>query len=221
MTFIIAIQLEDGVVVAVDNKNIQLKDKNINDFEEYDDVKLYGWDGGVITETGEMYVIDKAIRLFINNAESDLKKLPECLNISRQIREMEVGQHEQIQSSKLLYSSFSDSGAKIFAVECDETDVYRTREFQNNDVIVWFFNQNIQEITQDLNNLYSNARSYSSFEQQADGFNYYLHPIAEIFYKQSQVDTWMSSSFNICFQTRNQCFSAYIHNQRNDFIKGH
>ena len=30
MTFIIAIQLEDGVVVAVDNKNIQLKDKNIN-----------------------------------------------------------------------------------------------------------------------------------------------------------------------------------------------
>lgn len=42
MTFIIAIQLEDGVVVAVDNKNIQLKDKNINDFEEYDDVKLYG-----------------------------------------------------------------------------------------------------------------------------------------------------------------------------------
>lgn len=83
------------------------------------------------------------------------------------------------------------------------------------------FNQNIQEITQDLNNLYSKARSYSSFEQQADGFNYYLHPIAEIFYKQSQVDTWMSSSFNICFQTRNQCFSAYIHNQRNDFIKSH
>lgn len=65
MTFIIAIQLEDGVVVAVDNKNIQLKDKNINDFEEYDDVKLYGWDGGVITGTGEMYVIDKAIRLLL------------------------------------------------------------------------------------------------------------------------------------------------------------
>lgn len=62
---------------------------------------------------------------------------------------------------------------------------------------------------------------HPSFEQQADGFNYYLHPIAEIFYKQSQVDTWMSSSFNICFQTRNQCFSAYIHNQRNDFIEGH
>ena len=70
-----------------------------------------------MTGTGEHYVIDKAIRLFINNVDSDLEKLPTCLNISRQIREMEVGQHDQIQSTKLLYSSYSENGAKLFAIE--------------------------------------------------------------------------------------------------------
>ena len=117
MTFIVAIQLKDSIVVAVDNKHLLLKDKNLDEYHEYVDSKLYAWHSGIITGTGEHYVIDKAVRLFINNVDSDLKKLPTCLNISRQIREMEVGYHEQIQSSKLLYSNYSENGAKLFAVE--------------------------------------------------------------------------------------------------------
>lgn len=151
MTFIVAIQLKDSIVVAVDNKHLLLKDKKLDEYQEYVDSKLYAWHSGIITGTGEHYVIDKAIRLFINNVDSDLKKLPQCLNISRQIREMEVGHHDQIQSSKLLYSSYSENGAKLFSVEpTEELGEYQTNEFKENNLIIWLFNQNIQSITENL-----------------------------------------------------------------------
>ncbi|MDN4022427.1 hypothetical protein QX205_20480 [Acinetobacter pittii] len=95
MTFIVAVQLKDSIVIAVDSKYLTLKNKEQNHFEEHISSKLYAWHSGIITGTGEHNVIDKAVRLFINNADSDIEKLPTCLNISRQIREMEVGQHDQ------------------------------------------------------------------------------------------------------------------------------
>ena len=203
MTFIVAIQLQDSIVIAIDNKHLLLKDKKLDEYQEYEDSKLYAWHSGIITGTAEYYVIDKAIRLFINNTESDLEKLPECLNISRQIREMEVGQHEQIQLSKILYSSYSENGAKLFAVELnEESGLYQTSEFKENDLIIWLFNQNIQSITEDLKTLYANPRSRSSFTRVEDWIDYYISAIAEIYKKQSHVDSWMSSSFDIFFKLK-------------------
>ena len=151
MTFIVAVQLKDSIVVAVDNKSLTLENKELDHFEEHLSSKLYAWHSGIITGTGEHYVIDKAVRLFINNVGSDIKKLPTCLNISRQIREMEVGQHDQIQSSKLLYSQYSENGAKLFAIEpIEETGKYQTTEFKENDLIIWLFNPNIQSISENL-----------------------------------------------------------------------
>lgn len=75
MTFIVAIQLRDSIVVAADNKYLMLKNKELNYFEEHIRSKLYAWHSGIITGTGEHYVIDKAVRLLINNAESDIRPL--------------------------------------------------------------------------------------------------------------------------------------------------
>ena len=216
MTFIVAIQLRDSIVIAIDNKHLLLKDKKLDEYQEYEDSKLYAWHSGIITGTGEHYVIDKAIRLFINNAESDLEKLPACLNISRQIREIEVGQHEQIQLSKILYSSYSENGAKLFAVELnEESGLYQTSEFKENDLIIWLFNQNIQSITEHLKTLYANPRPRSSFTRVEDWIDYYISAIAKIYEKQSHIDSWMSSSFDIFFQTKDHYFYQYIENKRN------
>jgi len=220
MTFIVAIQLKDSIVVAIDNKHLLLKDKKIDEYQEYEDSKLYAWHSGIITGTGEHYVIDKAIRLFINNAESDLEKLPACLNISRQIREMEVGQHEQIQLSKLLYSSYSENGAKLFAIELnEESRKYQTTSFKENDLIIWLFNQNIQSISEDLKTLYANLRPRSSFTQVEDWIDYYISAIAKIYKKQSYIDTWMSRSFDIFFQTKDHYFYKHIENNQNLILK--
>ena len=215
MTFIVAIQLKDSIVVAVDNKHLLLKDKNLDEYHEYVDSKLYAWHSGIITGTGEHYVIDKAVRLFINNVDSDLEKLPTCLNISRQIREMEVGQHDQIQSTKLLYSSYSENGAKLFAIEpTEESGKYQTSEFKENDLIIWLFNPNIQSISENLKTLYSNPRPKLSFDRVEDWLDYYISAIANIYTKQSNVDSWMSSSFNIFFQTKDEYFYKFVQNNQ-------
>ncbi|NHB56420.1 hypothetical protein [Acinetobacter shaoyimingii] len=213
MTFIVAVQLKDSIIVAVDNKYLTLENKKNDLLKEQISSKLYAWHGGIITGTGEHYVIDKAVRLFTNNADSDLKKLPTCLNISRQIREMEVGQHEQIQSSKLLYSQYSENGAKLLAIEpTKEIGKYQTSQFKENDLIIWLFNPNIQSISENLKNLYANLRPKASFDRIEDWLDYYISAIAEIYTKQSCVDSWMSSSFDIFFQTKDQFFYKHIEN---------
>jgi stress response protein SCP2 len=215
MTFIIAVQLKDSIVVAVDNKHLLLKDKKLNQYQEYSSSKLYAWHSGIITGTGEHYVIDKAIRLFINNVDSDLEKLPTCLNISKQIREMEVGYHEQIQTSKLLYSSYSENGAKLFSVEStEELGKYQTTEFKENDLIIWLFNPNIHSISEDLKSLYANPRPHASFNRVEDWIDYYISAIAEIYAKHSDIDSWMSRSFDIFFQTKTHYFYKHIENNK-------
>jgi stress response protein SCP2 len=220
MTFIVAVQLKDSIVVAVDNKYLTLENKELDHFEEHISSKLYTWHSGIITGTGEHYVIDKAVRLFINNVDSNIEKLPTCLNISRQIREMEVGQHEQIQSSKLLYSEYSENGAKLFAIEpTKELGKYQTTEFKENDLIIWLFNPNIQSISENLKTLYSNPRPKTSFNRIEDWLDYYISTIAEIYAKQSCVDTWMSSSLDIFFQTKDQYFYKHIQNNQTLHLK--
>ena len=220
MTFIVAVQLKDSIVVAVDNKSLTLENKELDHFEEHLSSKLYAWHSGIITGTGEHYVIDKAVRLFINNVGSDIKKLPTCLNISRQIRKMEVGQHDQIQSSKLLYSQYSENGAKIFSIEpTEETGKYQTTEFKENDLIIWLFNPNIQSISENLKTLYSNPRPKASFDRIEDWLDYYISALAEIYAKQSCIDSWMSSSFDIFFQTKDQYFYKHIQNNQTLHLK--
>ena len=215
MTFIVAVQLKDSIVVAVDNKYLTLENKELDHFEEHISSKLYTWHSGIITGTGEHYVIDKAVRLFINNVDSNIEKLPTCLNISRQIREMEVEEHDQIQSSKLLYSQYSENGAKLFAIEpTEETGKYQTTEFKENDLIIWLFNPNIQSISENLKMLYSNLRPKASFDRIEDWLDYYISALAEIYAKQSCIDSWMSSSFDIFFQTKDQYFYKHIQNNR-------
>ena len=215
MTFIVAVQLKDSIVVAVDNKYLTLENKELDHFEEHISSKLYTWHSGIITGTGEHYVIDKAVRLFINNVDSNIEKLPTCLNISRQIREMEVGQHEQIQSSKILYSQYSENGAKLFTVEpTEEKGTYQTKEFKENDLIIWLFNPNIQSISENLKMLYSNLRPKASFDRIEDWLDYYISALAEIYAKQSCIDSWMSSSFDVFFQTQDQYFYKHIQNNR-------
>ena len=220
MTFIIAVQLKDSIVVAIDNKHLILEDKELEQYQEYNDSKLYAWHSGIITGTGEHYVIDKTVRLFINNADSNLEKLPICLNISRQIREMEVGKHDQIQSSKLLYSRYSENGAKLFAIEpTGEIGKYQTSEFKENDLIIWLFNPNIQSISENLKTLYSNPRPKISFDRVESWIDYYISAIAEIYAKQGCVDSWMSSSFDIFFQTKDQYFYKHIQNNQTLYLK--
>ena len=91
MTFIIALQLKDSIVVTADKKVVVISEGKIDSFNECHTLKLHTWDNGIIIGTGESYVIHRSIVLFKQLGYSNIQKLPQCLEISKQIRELEIG----------------------------------------------------------------------------------------------------------------------------------
>ena len=221
MTFIISIQLNDSIIVAADNKEVILKEDQLNEHIAHSTSKIHAWDKGIITGTGESYVINRGITLFKEFAQSELTSLPDYLALSRQIREYEIGKdYFQVQNTKLLCSSYSEYGAQLYKIErADDQQSYNMTAIEPMDMTVWMFNPNVEMITADLKNLYQDLRDYGSFSNQNEWINYYINRIAPIYQKQSQIDSLMSHSFDIFFQTKDEYVFGHIPNTQNESIE--
>ena len=147
--------------------------------------------------------------------------MPHCLNISRQIREVELGaEHYQIQNTKLLCSSYSEQGAQLYKIErFDSKEEYSITAIDCMDITVWLFNPNIEKIIDDLRLLYADLKDYACFSNQKDWMNYYINRIAPIYQKQSQQDSMMSQSFDIFFQTKDEYVFGHIPNRQTATIE--
>ncbi|WP_180009706.1 MULTISPECIES: hypothetical protein [unclassified Acinetobacter] len=214
MTFIIAIQLNDSIIVTADNKEVVLKEDHSNELLERSTSKLHAWDEGIITGTGESYVINRCFALFKEVAQSELNSLPDYLELSRQIREHEIGTDNfQVKNTKLLCSSYSEQGAQLYKIErIDDQQSYTMITIEPMNITVWMFNPNVETITDDLKNLYVNLRDYDFFNSQAEWINYYINHLAPIYQKQSLQDSLMSQSFDIFFQSKDEYVFGHIPN---------
>lgn len=214
MTFIIAIQLNDSIIVTTDNKKIILKETGEAQFDTKNIAKIQSWDKGIITGTGESYVISRAIDLFKKLTQSDMNKLPQCLEISRQIRELELGTgYFQVENTKLLCSSYSEYGAQLYTIQrFAPLEPYELTAIKPMNITVWLFHPNIEAISDELNNLYKDLKDYASFRNKIDWINHYLKSLAPIYQKQSQQDPLMSQSFDFFFQTKDEYFYGHIPN---------
>ena len=221
MTFIIAIQLNDSIIVTADNKEVVLKEDHSNELLERSTSKLHAWDNGIIIGTGESYVIHRSIALFKEVAYSNIQKLPQCLEISKQIRGLEIGRnHYQVENTKLLCSSYSENGAQLYKIErFDSAQPLTFTEIEPMDITVWMFDPNIELISTDLQNLYIDLKDYAEFSNQAEWINYYLNRLAPIYKKQSQQDSLMSQSFDFFFQAKNEYIIGHVPNTQNSAIE--
>jgi hypothetical protein len=221
MTFIISIQLNDSVIITADTKNIVLTETNKIQFDIQKLSKIYQWDKGIITGTGEYHVITKSIELFKELAHSDITRLPQCLDLSRQIREFEVGiSYFQIENTKLLCTSYSENGAQLYKIErYDSSRPYTLTDVKPYDITIWLFHPDIDAISEDLQNLYANLKDATTFSNQLDWINHYINHLALIYRKQSRVDPLMSQSFDFFFQTKNEYITGHIPNTQEIDIK--
>jgi len=218
MTFIIAIQLNDSAIIAADNKKIVLKETKESQFNIEMASKIYQWDNGIITGTGEGYVVSRSIELFKKLAHSDLNKLPQCLEISRQMRELEIGKEcFQVENTKLVCSSYSEHGTQLYKIErFDPLQPYKLIAVKPLDISVWLFHPNIDAISTDLQHLYRDLKDYCAFSNEADWINYYINRIAPIYQKQSLCDPLMSQSFDIFFQSKEKYIFGHVPNTQNE-----
>ena len=217
MTFIIAIQLHDSIIVAADTKKaIQQEDQSISLCSDPIS-KLHIWKNGIITGTGDYQLISRTIEIFEKVACSQLNYLPECLRVSRQFREREVSTpFSQIEQTKLLCSSYIEQGVQLYKVEqFGLSQPYYLVPFEVKDINVWLVDLSIEPILSDIQSLYNNLKNYANFSNPLDWVNYYASQIAPIFKKHSQKDLMMSPSFDLFCQTSKQSLYGHISNRPN------
>lgn len=221
MTFIISLQLKDSIVITADKKEVVINEEEIDSFNEHHTLKLHAWDNGVITGTGESSVIHRSIALFKEVAHSNIHKLPQCLEISRQISELEIGRyHYQVENTKILCSSYSENGAQLYKIErFDNAQPYTFTAIEPMDITIWMFDPNIELISTDLQNLYTDLKDYAAFSNQAEWINYYINRLAPIYQKQSQQDLLMSQSFDFFFQAKNKYIIGHVPNTQNSVLE--
>lgn len=214
MTFIIAIQLNDSIIVTTDNKKVVLKDTGEIDFNTNKTSKIYAWEQGLISGTGENYVISRSVELFKQLAHSNIQKLPQCLDISRQMRELEIGSnYYQVENTKLLCSSYSEQGAQLYTIQrFDSSHPYELCAIQPMEIIIWLFDPNVETISKELQHLYANLKDYKTFNHSIDWINYYIKLLSPIYQKQSRQDPLMSQSFDFFFQTKDEYMTGHIPN---------
>lgn len=214
MTFIVAIQLNDSIIVASDNKKVSQQKDGIIKFSPEKILKMHLWQNGIITGSGEYQVISRAVNLFKNLPTPSIEDLPHCLVISRIIRESEIGNDlYQVENSKLLCSSYNDNGAQLYKIEKFSTQQdYFSIPLESNEIIIWLAHPNIDVIASNLQSLYVGLKDYSVFSSKTDWMNYYIKQLSPIFKIQSQIDPLMSQSFDIFLQSRSEFLLNHVPN---------
>lgn len=214
MTFIVAIQLNDSIIVASDNKKVSQQKDGIIKFSPEKILKMHSWQNGIITGSGEYQVISRAVNLFKNLPTPSIEDLPHCLVISRIIRESEIGNDlYQVENSKLLCSSYNDNGAQLYKIEKFSTQQdYFSIPLESNEIIIWLANPNIDVIASNLQSLFVGLKDYSVFSSKTDWMNYYIKQLSPIFKIQSQIDPLMSQSFDIFLQSRSEFLLNHVPN---------
>jgi len=200
MTFIIAVQLEDSIIVTADNRSVVVKEDETLHYRNDDTSKFFVWKNGIITGSGEVAVIHRAVEFLLKLADSKIETLPKCLKISRQLRELEVD-HFHIQTTKLLYSDYTQAGVQLYSIQPDGSSEYQLQECKTNEIILWLFNPDVSAITQELKDLYASLKPRKDFDSPQNWLNHYIDQFSQIYKKQAQTDPMMSTSFDVFFQS--------------------
>jgi len=215
MTFILAIQLDDSIVIAADTRSTIPYQDNGSYLYQDGIQKLFPWENGIITGTGELNLIQNVIHSFDKFTKQNIHELPNLLKTSKLLREQEIT-HSQLEITKLLYSTYSKNGAQLYSIQPNKLEEYEVIRCEKNEILLWTFNPDIRPIINALTELYSSLKPLNVFNNTADCIYYYLNQISPIFHKQAQHDSMMSKEFNFFFQTKDEYFfGEYLNNDSN------
>lgn len=206
MTFILAVQLKDRIVVAADHRAVQIKKDSTSHFLQTR--KLIQWTRGVMVGSGEHRVVINSMDLFLHVAQGNITKLPQCLQLAKLMRGLEH-QHPQVQATQLLCSCMTEYGPQLYSVSTDEQGIDQLTVLQNNQLLLWMFNPDISPIIDRVQVLYTSLQAYMGGVTWQQWMDDCRQQFAAIYQIQARHDPMMSSSFDIFFQT--QIESVYEH----------
>jgi hypothetical protein len=216
MTFIVAIQLADSIIVAADNRiTIEKNDadktsrKSSIVKKSYSDTlqKIRFWQHGMISGTGESLTLERIFRIFQQDNEPG--QLPALLHESCRQRQQEIGTHAQLEKTRLLYSCPTPTGIRLKIIGRYDNNI-KDNQVKPMTIELFVFNDDISPIYHNLIDLQQSLRNPEQFVSIPDWISYYLPPLRKIFYKFSQTDHTVSPSFDVYFQTPQQQFLKHM-----------
>ncbi|MEO9387088.1 hypothetical protein [Chromobacterium phragmitis] len=206
MTFIIAMQAEDSLIVSADNTTVAFSNhtafrRNIAS------KKLHDWPGGVFTGTGEYGVVQRTLEHLIRGAA--LSSLPALLAHEKAYRRQEAGPNEQIDFTRLIVSAPTPEGPRLHIVTDDAIEQIGPGELLMFFPLDYDFFAASSEAIRDLN---AALRPQSAFATLDEWIGFYAEKFAHIYVLQSQNNELISRSFNIHFQTEEQSLMFFAEN---------
>ena len=207
MTFIIAMQADDSVIVSADNKLLISSTRGIYGRSMHAD-KIHQWRGGALTGTGEYCIIYRMcshLGKFLDHSS-----LPARLEREKERRRAEVGECDQIDITQLVLSAPTKNGPRLHIVNSQTVEQATPGE-----LLIFFpldcdFSPASSEAIRDLN---SSIRARGSFLASQEWIDFYVAKFSEIYQLQSHDnDQMISRSFHIHFQTDRSAQTLFISN---------
>ncbi|OHX10520.1 hypothetical protein BI347_22350, partial [Chromobacterium sphagni] len=194
MTFIIAMQAEDSLIVSADNTTIAFT--NSTAFRRSIACqKLHEWPGGVFTGTGEYGVVQRTLGHLTRGAA--LASLPVLLAREKECRRQEAGPNEQIDITGLILSAPTPQGPRLHIVTDDAIEQIGPGE------LLMFFPLNhdfLSASSEAIHDLNASLWAKSNFATPDEWISFYAEKFSEIYALQNQNNELISRSFHIYFQ---------------------
>lgn len=206
MTFIIAMQAEDSLIISADNTAIAFSNRTAVR-QNIACQKLLDWPGGVFTGTGEYGVVQRTLRHLTRGAA--LSSLPALLAHEKDYRHQEAGPSEQIDITRLILSAPTPQGSRLHIVTDDTIEQIVPGELLMFFPLDYDFFAASSEAIGDLN---ATLRPKSAFASPGEWISFYADKFARIYALQSQNNELISRSFHIHFQTEEQSLMFFVEN---------
>ncbi len=207
MTLIVAIQAKDSIILSADKRFIYTDNQDIDTpLFHSDECKLHLWEKGAMTGSGEFLVIQETNQWL--HKTQNILSLPKKLNDIKKKRIIEIGQHEQIINSKIIFSiKDKDDTPQLYAVGLDN----KLDKLNPTDVSIllplkYDFSS---ESVLGLQNLYSGIQDYNRFANNQSWISHYLNLLSNIYKKQSLSCESISADFHVFFQSSS--YSTIVH----------
>ncbi len=213
MTFIIAIQASDSIILSADNRAISTDlSQRIIIHPQESIKKMKVWNQGAITGTGDYIVFQKMANKLQNN--QDIGRLSLLLKRYCNTRKTEIKMHAQIEKTVIIYSYIEDLKPKLQFIHYAQDEIIK-HDLQENALQLFMYKEEISYILENLKQLQKNIKPRHSFDTSEAWISYYRLHFSEIYRKQSLHDESVSSSFDIIFQSTDEKIHQHIANSSN------
>ena len=214
LTFIIAIQAEDSIVVSSDTRKFTLNNHHQLQPNYADTIKkMEIWQSGVFASNGIDLIGNQVFNQLCK--EGDINRVQSWLvatanDVAHRFSETHSVLSEQIACTQIYCSYPTPQRPQLRSIS--QSDV---KAFEINSLGLMTYQKDLSAILPLLQSLQQNIKARYKFVDNKDWMGYYVECFQNIFYEMNKANDWVSQDFHVYFEDCTDRFFGHIPNQKN------